>query len=709
MSTESLSSANKSLTSSSQKRIFISYSRSEMYYAEALTLGLQRAGFDVWFDLQQLEPGCIWLEEIAKGLQSCDELILVVSRSALTSPWVTKEWQYALDNNKPVHLVLFEAVNFHNYTMSNEAGEDITVDTQPLYNQALSVIDGLSNFDAMMNRLVMTLQGDLENKDTVPVPNQWGLPTRLPMMLMLVGFGMLFMIGFLLWLAFEAFTIFIPAAIGSLLLAFLGVRELYQFLTRQSFRGTRFSLLLTSVISFLFFPPLTLLFVLTWLASIFSLDVNRWSPRGEGARRGETSNRVLLGQLFGQSLSIYQWFAKKFIVFKLLVLILVSLVAAIFSLIIPSSDRIQSLLFVPSYIIVLTIVASWITPLLQRKEEKTIIEANGKRFHMIHNFVDATSATLINDMLVEMGYESVSRVSETVDYHFIIATDRLEQRDFSRYQGQEGRWIVLVMSNLEQQAWFKDLEAFQWVDFRKQDREQLTLMVDELSKTDYDIISHSFSTRTTPQSFTKVVLPRSVQLYVVLQIVVLNTALGITVVNALRTTKWTMAVIISLLMSFIASFISIFITVRVMRRDITIGNIVTINTISYLVIYFVNTFAALMQPPEGMQVDINQTGMNIGVTVVAAITGYFIGGSVLNGWLGHWLPQGDAQNGLFNIAWRRNYRLYARSIIMAVIVIFLVASFVGTDAATTPIADLLRQSNTPIGNGVADFISSLLP
>ena len=40
--------------------IFISYSRRQLYFAESVVLHLQRAGPDVWFNLQKLTPGVDW-------------------------------------------------------------------------------------------------------------------------------------------------------------------------------------------------------------------------------------------------------------------------------------------------------------------------------------------------------------------------------------------------------------------------------------------------------------------------------------------------------------------------------------------------------------------------------------------------------------------------------------------------------------------------
>jgi hypothetical protein len=90
--------------------LFISYSRRELYFAEYISLHLQKAGIAVWFDLQQLEPGIHWKLDIDAGLSACAGLLLIASESALASPYVELEWQRALSDKKPVFVLLFENV-----------------------------------------------------------------------------------------------------------------------------------------------------------------------------------------------------------------------------------------------------------------------------------------------------------------------------------------------------------------------------------------------------------------------------------------------------------------------------------------------------------------------------------------------------------------------------------------------------------------------
>lgn len=93
----------------SQEQYFsVSYSRRELYFAESLVLSLQELGFNIFFDLQQLEPGDDWQTTLQYGFTNCAAVILVVSKASMDSPYVQKEWEGALKNNIPVICCMFE-------------------------------------------------------------------------------------------------------------------------------------------------------------------------------------------------------------------------------------------------------------------------------------------------------------------------------------------------------------------------------------------------------------------------------------------------------------------------------------------------------------------------------------------------------------------------------------------------------------------------
>jgi hypothetical protein len=125
--------------------LFMSYSRRELYFAEYLSLHLQKAGIPVWFDMQQLEPGVNWRLDIEKGLQACQSLILVASESALSSPYVELEWRRALDDNKPVYVVLFEGVELPSLLVDKGTLIDFRRETVTAFQELMKQIAARSH------------------------------------------------------------------------------------------------------------------------------------------------------------------------------------------------------------------------------------------------------------------------------------------------------------------------------------------------------------------------------------------------------------------------------------------------------------------------------------------------------------------------------------------------------------------------------------
>jgi hypothetical protein len=89
---------------------FLSYSRQQYHSAESLAIHLQKRGLNIWFDVQQLEPGTDWQQDIQAGLDQSGTVLLLASRAALDSSYVEREWQRALELGRPVIVALVERV-----------------------------------------------------------------------------------------------------------------------------------------------------------------------------------------------------------------------------------------------------------------------------------------------------------------------------------------------------------------------------------------------------------------------------------------------------------------------------------------------------------------------------------------------------------------------------------------------------------------------
>lgn len=92
-------------------KIFMSYSRRELGFVDDLVSKLEEKKYDVWLDYRVLIPGSAWKEQIDKGLNESDTVLLVVSKASVASKYVALEWRHFLDTKKRMILLIFEAVD----------------------------------------------------------------------------------------------------------------------------------------------------------------------------------------------------------------------------------------------------------------------------------------------------------------------------------------------------------------------------------------------------------------------------------------------------------------------------------------------------------------------------------------------------------------------------------------------------------------------
>jgi hypothetical protein len=76
-------------------RIFISHSSKDKAIAEQLANDLYTKGYWVWLDAWRIKVGQCILHEIEYGLDSVDFVILLLSKHAVESLWVDREWKTA--------------------------------------------------------------------------------------------------------------------------------------------------------------------------------------------------------------------------------------------------------------------------------------------------------------------------------------------------------------------------------------------------------------------------------------------------------------------------------------------------------------------------------------------------------------------------------------------------------------------------------------
>jgi hypothetical protein len=122
-------------------QIFISYSRKDIGFVRKLAGDLEKAGYEVWWDLTDLRGGDDWPRVIPTAIESSQYVIVVLSPNSVISDWVEKEYTQALSlRKKIIPIMLAQAkvpfsLNTINYV--DFTGEDYAANL----NNLLSALD----------------------------------------------------------------------------------------------------------------------------------------------------------------------------------------------------------------------------------------------------------------------------------------------------------------------------------------------------------------------------------------------------------------------------------------------------------------------------------------------------------------------------------------------------------------------------------------
>jgi hypothetical protein len=117
-------------------QIFISYSRKDIGFVHKLAGDLEKAGYDVWWDLTDLRGGDDWLRVIPAAIESSDYFLVVLSPNSAVSDWVKKEYTQALGLRKKLIPIMLTrssvpfALNTINYV--DFTSDDYAVNFQNL-------------------------------------------------------------------------------------------------------------------------------------------------------------------------------------------------------------------------------------------------------------------------------------------------------------------------------------------------------------------------------------------------------------------------------------------------------------------------------------------------------------------------------------------------------------------------------------------------
>ncbi|MEP7285312.1 MAG: SUMF1/EgtB/PvdO family nonheme iron enzyme [Chloroflexota bacterium] len=93
--------------------IFVSYSRTDEDFARKLAEALSELGADIWIDVDDIPVGLNWSTAIQEGLDRSELMILIISPESMASTQVAKEWQFYLDEAKPILPVVLRSAHIH--------------------------------------------------------------------------------------------------------------------------------------------------------------------------------------------------------------------------------------------------------------------------------------------------------------------------------------------------------------------------------------------------------------------------------------------------------------------------------------------------------------------------------------------------------------------------------------------------------------------
>jgi hypothetical protein len=78
--------------------LFLSHSGADTEEAKSLASLLRQAGVEVWLDVERLQPGNRWMEELETALRVANSFAVYVGKSGVQR-WVDREVRVALERN----------------------------------------------------------------------------------------------------------------------------------------------------------------------------------------------------------------------------------------------------------------------------------------------------------------------------------------------------------------------------------------------------------------------------------------------------------------------------------------------------------------------------------------------------------------------------------------------------------------------------------
>jgi hypothetical protein len=132
-----------------QAQVFISYQRTDEAFARRVHEHLVGAGVRTWMDQYDIPVGAYWPDEIDRGLAASDIVVGILSPDAVESRNVKNEWDWALQRDKRLLLLMtrlteiphrYVSINYIDATTADQAGAlDALLHTLGVETQAAPV------------------------------------------------------------------------------------------------------------------------------------------------------------------------------------------------------------------------------------------------------------------------------------------------------------------------------------------------------------------------------------------------------------------------------------------------------------------------------------------------------------------------------------------------------------------------------------------
>lgn len=93
--------------------VFISHDSADGDFAELLKLKIEKEGFSAWVDVDRLNAGEDWRQEIDTAIKNSRTLIVVMSQESRKSEYVTYEWAFAYGAGIKIIPLLIKDTQLH--------------------------------------------------------------------------------------------------------------------------------------------------------------------------------------------------------------------------------------------------------------------------------------------------------------------------------------------------------------------------------------------------------------------------------------------------------------------------------------------------------------------------------------------------------------------------------------------------------------------